>query len=145
MLTNWSRVTHICVNELISRRQVINWTNSIILLIRTSGTNFSEILSEIHTFSFKKMHWKCRYNGGHFPGLNILTMDELCVDWLFQIWFCISMLNRQHLRLSFDMVPLYILPSNPAPWIPSVSLYSSYLQHYKLLYCLLEMLLLLND
>ena len=40
------------------RRQAIIWTNAGILLIRTLGTNFSEILSEIHTFSFKKMHLK---------------------------------------------------------------------------------------
>ena len=32
------------------RRQAIIWTNSGILLIRTLGTNFSEILSEIHAF-----------------------------------------------------------------------------------------------
>ena len=37
------------------RRQAIIWTNARILVIRTLGTNFSEILSKIHTFSFKKM------------------------------------------------------------------------------------------
>ena len=38
---------------------VINiWTNAGILLIRPLGTNFSEILIKIHTFSFKKMHLK---------------------------------------------------------------------------------------
>ena len=40
------------------RRQANIWTNAGILLIGTLGTNFSEILSEIHTFSFKKMHLK---------------------------------------------------------------------------------------
>ena len=40
------------------RRQAIIWTNAGILWIRTLGTNFSEILSEIHAFSFKKMHLK---------------------------------------------------------------------------------------
>ena len=40
------------------RRQAINWTNAGILLIRTLGTNFNEILNEIHTFSFKNMHLK---------------------------------------------------------------------------------------
>ena len=40
------------------RRQAIIWTNAGILLIRTLGTNFSEILSKIATFSFKKMHLK---------------------------------------------------------------------------------------
>ena len=40
------------------RRQAIIRTNAGILLIGTLGTNFSEILSEIHTFSIKKMHLK---------------------------------------------------------------------------------------
>ena len=35
------------------RRQAIIWTNAGILLIRTLGTNFSEILTEIRAFSFK--------------------------------------------------------------------------------------------
>ena len=40
------------------RHQAIIWTNAGILLIRRLGTNFSEILSEIHTFSLKKMSLK---------------------------------------------------------------------------------------
>ena len=68
ILTHWGRVTHICVSKLTiigsdnslspGRRQAIIWTNDGILLIGPLGTNFSEILSEIHTFSFKKMHLK---------------------------------------------------------------------------------------
>ena len=64
----WGRVTHICVGKLTSigsdnglspgRRQAIIWTNAGILLIGPLGTNFSEILIAIHTFSFKKMHLK---------------------------------------------------------------------------------------
>ena len=67
-LTHWGRVTHICVSKLTiigsdnglspGRRQAIIWTNAGILLIRTLGTNFSEILGEIHSFSFSKMHSK---------------------------------------------------------------------------------------
>ena len=67
-LTYWGRVTHICVGNLAiigsdhglspGRRQAIIWTNAVILLIRTLGTNFSEIFSEIRAFSFKKMHFK---------------------------------------------------------------------------------------
>ena len=34
----------------------IIWTNAGILLIQTSGTNFSKIVIEIHLSSFKKMH-----------------------------------------------------------------------------------------
>ena len=68
LLTHWGRVTHICVSKLTiigsdnglspDRRQAIIWTNAGISLIRTSGTNFSESLSEIRAFSFKKMHLK---------------------------------------------------------------------------------------
>ena len=68
LLTHWGRVTHICVGNLTiigsdnglspGRRQAIIWTNDIILLIGPLGTNFSEILIKIDTFSFKKMHLK---------------------------------------------------------------------------------------
>ena len=64
-LTHWGRVTHICLCNLSTigsvnglspgRRQAITWTNAGILLIGPLGTNFSEILIEIPTFSFKKM------------------------------------------------------------------------------------------
>ena len=67
-LTHWGRVTHICVSKLTIigsdnglspvRRQAIIWTNAGILLTGPLGTNFSEILIEIHTFSFKKMRLK---------------------------------------------------------------------------------------
>ena len=38
--------------------QAIFLTNAGILLIGRLGKNFSEILIEVHTFSFKKMHLK---------------------------------------------------------------------------------------
>ena len=67
-LTHWGRVTYTCVSKLTiigsdnglspGRRQTIIWTNAGILLIRTSGTNLSEILGEIHSFSFSKMRLK---------------------------------------------------------------------------------------
>ena len=58
-----------------SRRQAIIWTNVRILLIRPLGANFSEILIEIYTFSFKKMHLKMS-SAKRRPfclGLNLLT------------------------------------------------------------------------
>ena len=83
--THWARVTHICVNNLIiigsdyglspGRRQAIIWTNAGILFIGPLGTNFSEILIEILTFSFKKMRLNV-YSGIWRPfcrGLNVLT------------------------------------------------------------------------
>ena len=67
-LTHWGRVMHICISKLTiigsdngllpGRRQAIIWTNGGILLIGSLGTNFSEILIEIQTFSFKKMQLK---------------------------------------------------------------------------------------
>ena len=67
-LTHWGQVTHICVGKLTIigsenglspvRRQAIIWTNAGILLIRTLGTIFSEFLSKVHRFSFKKMRLK---------------------------------------------------------------------------------------
>ena len=57
---------HICVGKLTTigsdnglspgRRQAIIWTNAGILSIGPLGTNFSEILIAIQTFSFTKMH-----------------------------------------------------------------------------------------
>ena len=64
-LTHWGRVTHICISNLTiigsdnglspGRCQAIIWTNVGKLLIRPLGTNFSEILIRVPTFSFRKM------------------------------------------------------------------------------------------
>ena len=84
-LTHWGRVTHICVVKLTiigsdnglspGRRQAIIWTNAGILLIGPLGTNFSEILIGIQTFSFKKMHLKMSSVKWRpfCLGLNVLT------------------------------------------------------------------------
>ena len=86
-LTHWGWETHICVGNLTiigpdnglspGRRQAIIWTNAGILLIGPLGTNFSEILIEIYTFSFKKMRFKL--SSGKWRtfclGLNVLTLD----------------------------------------------------------------------
>ena len=67
-LTHWGRVTHICIGNLTiivsdnglspGRRQAIIGNNDGILPIGLLGTNFSEILIEILTFSFKKIRLK---------------------------------------------------------------------------------------
>ena len=57
VLTHWGRVTWF-KQWLVAWSALSHWANAGILLIRTSGTNFSEIFNEIHTFSFKKMHLK---------------------------------------------------------------------------------------
>ena len=86
-------MTHICVSDLTNigsdnglspgRRQAITWTNDGILLIRTLGTNFSEILSETHSFSFWKMHLKMSSAKWRLfcLGLNELTI----VCWQLQL------------------------------------------------------------
>ena len=84
-LTHWGRVTHICVSNLTiigsdnglspDWRQAIIWTNAGIFLIGPLGTNFSEVLVEIITFSFKKMYLKLS-SAKWCPfclGLNVLT------------------------------------------------------------------------
>ena len=85
LLTHCGRVTHICVSNLTiigsdnglspGRCQAIIWTNAGILFIGPLGTNFSEILIEILTISFKKMRLKVS-SGKWRPfcfGLNVLT------------------------------------------------------------------------
>ena len=85
LLTHWGRVTHLCASKLTSigsdnglspgRRQAIIWTNAGISLIEPSGTNYSEILIETHTFSFMKISLK-KSSGKRWPfclGLNVLN------------------------------------------------------------------------
>ena len=88
-------MTHICVGKLTiigsdnglspERRQAIIWTNAGIVLIGPLGTNFSEILIEIQTFSLKKIRLKmssakcCSFR----LGLNVL------------IWFFSQMYQLQ--------------------------------------------------
>ena len=105
-LTHWGRVTHIYVSKLAviigsdnglspGRRQAITWTNAGILLIRTLGTNISEILCKHHVFSYKKMHLKMS-SGKWRPfclGLNVLkryftSLYSLCwpTEWYHTSW-----------------------------------------------------------
>ena len=92
VLTHWGRATHICVSKLTiigsdnglspGRRQAITWTNDGILLIGPLGTNFSEILSKIHIFPFKKMHLKTSYAKWRpfCLGLHVLKNAVLIVE-----------------------------------------------------------------
>ena len=84
-LTHWGRMTHICVGKITiivsdnglspGRRQAIIRTNAGLLLIGPLGTNVSEILIEILTFSFKKIRFKVS-SAKRRPfclGLNVLS------------------------------------------------------------------------
>ena len=83
-LSHWGQVMHICIGKLATinsdnglspgRRQAIIWTNAGILSIGPLRTNFTEMLIEILTFSFKKIclkvsSVKCR---PFCLGLNVL-------------------------------------------------------------------------
>ena len=87
-LTHWGRVTHIFVSKLAiigsdnglspERRQAIIGTNDGLLLIGILGTDFGEILSEMYTFSVKKMHLK-KSSTKWWPfclGLNVLNLQH---------------------------------------------------------------------
>ena len=120
VLTHWGRVTHICVSYWTiigsdnglspGRHQAIIWTNAGILLIRTLGTNFSEILSEIHKFSLKKMHLKTS-PGKWRPfclGLNMLT------PFLFLIRVSISLFDLLVLWKEMQMTTYTVYPKKYA-------------------------------
>ena len=90
--TLWLGDAFICMSKLTiigsdnglvpGRHQAIIWTNAGILLIGPLGTNYSQILIEIHIFSFKKMHWKMS-SGKCLQfclGLNVLTLKG---EWDF--------------------------------------------------------------
>ena len=97
------QVTLICVSKLTIigsdnglapvRLQAIIWTNVGILLIGPLG-DFSEILIEIHTFSFKKMYLKMS-SGKWRPfclGLNVLIV----------IYWCLVPHNLDNILLTFN-------------------------------------------
>ena len=93
-------MTHICIGNLTTigsdnglspeQRQAIIWTNAGILLIGPLGTNFNEILLELYTFSFTKMHLKMSF-GKWRPfclGLNALTHIQYIIYWLCFVSLC---------------------------------------------------------
>ena len=91
------------------RCQAIIRTNAEILLIGPLGTNLSEILIEIHTFSYKKIHLKMSY--GKWPpfclGLNVL----IC---FFTVWrkddVSVSILSSYLLAISCTLQTKMLFP-----------------------------------
>ena len=87
-----------------ARRQAIIWTNAGILFIGPLGTNFSEFLTKILTFSFKKKNLKVSSGKWHpfCLGLNVLTLCAISVlrnnrmgkyILYFLIWIQLTSLN----------------------------------------------------
>ena len=83
------------------RRQAIIWTNAVIWLIRHLGTNFGEIIIEIGTFSFKKMHLKMSSEKGRpfCLGLNVLILDP---GHLFGCFF----LTTRNITVVISAIPM---------------------------------------
>ena len=94
-------MTHICVGKLIiigsdnglspGRRQAIIWTNAGIRLMGPLGINFNQILIQIHTFSFKKMHLKMSSARWRLfcLGLNVLS-NALVIGHRCRLCKCLS-------------------------------------------------------
>ena len=77
------------------RRQAIIWINAGIVLIRTLGTNFSEILGKIHSFSFKKMHLKMSSAKGRLFSLGLNELYKIFWPgfWLASLKPCTGITN----------------------------------------------------
>ena len=135
-LTHWGRATHICVGKLTiigsdnglspGRCQAIIGTNAGILLIWHQfdiwkvliwplGTNFSEILIEIQTFSLTKIRLKmssaklCSFR----IGLNVLTWESPYLGKTvlgglscWKLWCCIQ---------KFPQIIMYASPGSNGP------------------------------
>ena len=93
-------MTHICVDSLTingsddglspGQYQAINWTNAGILLIGPLWTNFREIVIELHTFSFKKMHFKM-LSGKCWPFC--LGLNHVLTHWGRETHICVGKLT----------------------------------------------------
>ena len=96
-LTHWDQVTHICVTKLtiigsnnglvLGWHQAISWTKAGILLIGPPGTNFNEILIEIYTFSFKKMHLTMSSGKWQFANFSNIFLKRNLLDLLEINWW----------------------------------------------------------
>ena len=77
------------------RRQAIIWINAGIVLIPTLGTNFSEILGKIHSFSFKKMHLKMSSAKGRLFNLGLNELNKIFWPgfWLASLKPCTGITN----------------------------------------------------
>ena len=111
--------------------RTIIWTNTGMLLIRTAGTNLSEILREIYTCSFKKMHLKLSSANYRLfcPDRSVLMVEDLGAPPVWALlplgdfialwwWFCPCRVGGavwNHTAWLFPLMPL-----------PTLSLFYSY-------------------
>ena len=88
------------------RRQAIIGTNDGILLIGSVGINFSEILIEIHTFSFRKMHLDMSSAKWHpfCLGLNVLTWNNEHLQQIKNGSWCCLMVPSHNLNFYWLLI-----------------------------------------
>ena len=122
-------MTHICVSKLptigsdnglsSSRRQGIIWTNAGILLFEPLWTNYSKILIEIQTFSFKKMHLKTLSvkRQSFSLGLNVLRKNNhFMLFMIHYILSCTNLVVMQHSPGKESNIYFYIRSSARGVW-----------------------------
>ena len=142
MLIHWGRMMHICVIKLTiigsdnglspGRRQAIIWTSARISLIGPWGTNLSEFLISLQTFSYKKMHLKMlsvKWQPSclvlnvlrHVHVFNSIPLGDLFCGWLFIIpsWLVTNV------QLADCQGPFYYNS------LPSISIWISNYIHYE--------------
>ena len=82
-LTHWGRVAHICVGNItiIGSENGLSpiWTSARVLLVGPSGTNYIEIIMEIHS---RKCMWECRLQ------MTAISSRHQCVKGYRQILIC---------------------------------------------------------
>ena len=110
-------MTHICVGKRtiigsdnglsLGQRQAIIWANAGTLLIWPLGTNFSEILIEIYTFSLKKMHLKT--SSGKWRPFFSLCLNGL--NYIYAILDLLSPRNKSHIFVEFVKQSLVCTPA----------------------------------
>ena len=109
------------------RCQTIIWTNACIFLIEPLGTNFNEILSKIHTFSFKKVHLRMSSRNWwpFFHGLNVFIGGSI-----FSWWWQSTLFQSIKTEKSLDNYSLWCVRHS---WVYEV------LFHWKTFYCTEEL------
>ena len=108
-LTHWGWVTHICLLTMPSLAQIMAcrliWTNVGKLVIGPLGTNISEIIIEIQTFSYKKIHLKMP-SGLWRPFCHVLNVLTI-TDYRQSIW-AVSTLHRVRSCISLEVWEGYL-------------------------------------
>ena len=142
ILTHWGRVTHIYIyasfnmviicsdNGLLPLwHQAIIWTNAKILIIGPLGTNFSEILIGVQTFSFKKLHLKRSSAKWRLFYLGLNELKGMLVHKDFLTWLSILRSSNIFIQeIAFENVKWIVIASPQSQGtLNTVSLLSNYI------------------